>query len=171
MSDYLKDLLADAVRGLDRVKALASRIGLRYAELQPCPFGLGIAAAWSETRFVLMSTAAGGGSDQVYLTCGVLRDIHPDRLAALDACNSLTRDNPAYPMFLHDAEAGWGILMQTSLNIPLIERVPDLFEVTCRGLPELAEQRRTALLGKNLGGSPFRWSGDDLQQLLIRSVV
>jgi hypothetical protein len=69
---------------------------------------------------------AGGLEDAVAITVGVFKGVTQDRPTVLDACNTMTRDNPMYPVFLHDAQQGWDILVQQQFHIDLALKKPGL---------------------------------------------
>src|SRR5688500_19286268 len=70
------DIIHDAPQAtLERIKPVINRLGLRYLELQPAPFGVGLAVGFGETGFVVVSVAGGGNESHVSLSCGVLRDV------------------------------------------------------------------------------------------------
>jgi len=172
MSGIFDDMLGPAIRQLDRVKVATADVGLPYVDVPSCPFGVGFVVSWSDARFVLASVP-GGTVETLYLTCGVLRDIEHDRLAALDQCNQLTRDNPAYPVFLHDAEVGWDILVQMCVPAALVDAVPQMFRGWCEHLPYVAERARQAFAAElDVGGVPHSLRrADELSRLLVRSLA
>jgi hypothetical protein len=122
--------------------------------------------AFGETDFVVVSTAAGDGHP-VSLSCGVLRD----RLLVLDGCNRITQDRAAYPVFVHDAEVGWDIVLQTSFPLQVLLDAPGYLRAMVVGLPDVATEARHQLLDSGVGGVAYRWERADLQRLLIRSMI
>ena len=166
------NLLGECQRQMDRVVALLSQLGLRYVQIPRVLFGVGVGIGFSRTDFVVVSILGGGAENQVMITSGILKDITQDRVAALEAANSLTRNNTAYPVFLHDAQAGWSMLMQTSLPIPVVLNNPQYLDVVVQGLPGLAEECRATIAERwPLEGVAWEWTDGDLDGLLIRSLI
>jgi hypothetical protein len=155
---------------LDKVKLLSSQVGLEYEELPPQPTGVGIAMSWRETDFIVLSVIGYGSENQLWLTCGALRDIRQDRLAALDACNKLNQADCAHPFFLHDAPTEWDILVQQTYPVQLLLDVPRFFANCCTSLPGVTEQARKEFFG-DLGGSPYSWTVEDVDRLLAHSML
>lgn len=171
--DIFDEFLAAAKASLDRAKALASQVGLKYVELpRPAmPVGVGIAMAFGDTHFVVLSVMGGGNEDQLNITAGVLRDIRQDREKALGLCNGMVRDNPAYPIYLHDAQIGWDILVSNMYPLQLLVDNPTFFANAVRALPIVAEAARSKFAEAELGGQPFRWNGEELDRLLLVGMV
>lgn len=156
---------------VDRVRALVEGpLGLRTQSLDPGPLGVGFGVGFGDTDFVVVS-AAGGNDQHVSLTCGVLRDVRRERLLVLDACNRITQNRAAYPVFLHDAEIGWDVLLQTSFPLQVVLDAPGYAKAMLVGLPEVAAEARGQLLAGGVGGVGYRWEPADLQRLLVRSMM
>jgi hypothetical protein len=132
--------------------------------------GVGFGVGFGDTDFVVVS-AAGGNDQHVSLTCGVLRDVRRERLLVLDACNRITQNRAAYPVFLHDAEIGWDVLLQTSFPLQVVLDAPGYAKAMLVGLPEVAAEARDQLLAGGVGGVGYRWEPADLQRLLVRSMM
>jgi hypothetical protein len=163
-------MLAD--QQLERVKALCAQTGLKYVDLPPEWVGVGIAIGFGQTDYVVLSVMGGGNENTLMITSGVLADIKRDRLAALEAANNLTRNNPAYPVYLHDAELAWDLMMQQSHPIDLLLDVPQYFSTCVRVLPQIVTEYRKDIPGKwDLGGRPWEWTTDDHRTLLLRSLL
>lgn len=171
--DFFDELLAAAKVSLDRVKSLASQVGLKYVELPrpEAPVGVGIAMAFGEMRYVVLSIMGGGNEGQLNLTAGVLRDIRQDRDSALTLCNGMVRDNPVYPIYLHDAQIGWDVLVSNVYPIQLLIDNPTFFANAVRALPIVADDARSKFAEAGLGGQPFRWNDEDIARLLIESMM
>jgi len=85
------------------------------------------------------------------ITSGILNDIKHDRLAALEASNTL--DNTAYPVYLHDAEVGWALLVQQTHMIEILLDLPGYFNNCVRALPRVVIEYRKSIPEKwDLGG-------------------
>ena len=114
----------------------------------------------------------GGGSEgQLNVTSGILRDIKQDRLTALSLCNGMVRDNPAYPIYLHDAPMGWDILISNIFSIRMLFESPTSFANAVHALPQVADNVRPKFLEAGLGGQPFNWNTEDLNRLLMVSML
>lgn len=166
-----EDLLAAAKATLERVKSLTVQIGLKYVELPEAPVGVGIAVAFGGTRYTVLSVMGGGSEGQLYITAGILRDIQQDRLTALGLCNGMVRENPAYPIYLHEAPMGWDILVSNMLSIRVLFESPTFFANAVRALPLVADNVRPKFWEANLGGRPFSWNSEDLNRLLLVSML
>jgi len=171
-SDFWKDeILGGARETLEKVKPLVTQLGMKYVELPDSVTAVGIAVPFSETQYSMLAVMGGGNEGQLYITAGVLRDIQQDRLAILKICNHMVGDNPAYPIYLHDAQIGWDILVSNMFPISLVFDVPKYFANAVRALPIIAESARSTFAEANLGGQPFRWNADDLNRLLTVSTM
>jgi len=134
--------------------------------------GVGIAVGFGQVDYVILSILAGGNENQLMITDGILKDIKRDRPAALEAANHFTQSNTAYPVFLHDADAGWALIMQQTHPIELLIGVPQFFSDCLRALPlTVMEYRRTVAERWDLGGQPWSWTPEDHAALLTRSML
>lgn len=165
-----EDLLVVAKATLGRVKSLTTQVGWKYIELPepPMPIGVGFAVAFEGTQYVVLSVNY-SLENQLNITSGILRDIQQDRLTALDLCNGMVRDNPAYPIYLHDAPMGWDILVSNVFPVRMLFESPTFFANTVRGLPLVAENMRPKFLEAGLGGQPFNL--ENLNRLLMVSML
>jgi len=163
-------LLAPAVVRLDRVKKAVSEVGLRYVDLGEAVVGVGIGLSWSPTDWVVISIAAGGFEDLVAITAGVLKDVERDRPRILDECNTRTRENITYPVYLHDAQDGWDVLVQQRFHIDVLLTVPGLLHGTLSNLPIHAQRTRDEFREHGLRGETHEWNADTTR-LLIRSLL
>lgn len=160
-----------ARRQLDRLQGALRANGLKTGELLETPFGVGFGVAWSETRFSVVSATYEETVPFAYVTAGVLKDVPRTRQALLEVCNSLTRDNPAFPAFLHDAEEGWDVLFSARVPVEVLMSQLQYFRLLLEygpGSAELALERFAA------GGIPttgrHTWS-EDVPRLIMRSVI
>lgn len=166
----MPDLAGPARPTLALVLSLLRNRGLRYTELGDIFLGVGAAVRGPGAGYCVLSVGAGGNELVVNLTIGVLKDIDQNRLAALDACNRLTRDNAAYPYFLHDASTGWDVLMQVRLPVGVVVDAVEYFLDLIVELPGVAGASQAQLVGE-LGGVAYTWSDPDIQRLLLRSLL
>lgn len=169
----MDELIELAKQQLERVKVLCTQSGLKYVELAPTFMGAGVAVGFGETDYVVLSVAGGGNENQLQITSGVLNEIKQDRAQALEAANYFTSNNAAYPVYLHDAEVGWALLMQQIFPVELLLDVPAFFTNFCvKALPQVVVQYRQTVAEKwDLGGRPWEWNPQDHNSLLIRSMM
>lgn len=168
----MDELIALAKSQLGRIKALCSQVGLKYIELPDDVFGAGIGVGFGETGNVVLSVMGGGSEGKLMITSGILWDIKQDRLAALNACNSFTSGNTLFPVYLHDAQNGWSLLMQLTYTIDLLLDNPDYFDLVVRSTPQMAAQHRAEIAEKyDLGARPWQWTAEDLSMLLSKSLA
>jgi len=168
----MDEFLGLAAGQLERIKVAVSQLGLKFVELAPTLAGVGIGIPLGETDYVVLSILAGGAEHQLMLTCGVLRDINRDRLGVLDACNRRNQSSSAYLFYLHDANAGWDVLVQHTYPVELLLDVPPFFQAAITGLPRQAQEARTQFASEcSIGGEPYRWNDEDVGRLLIRSML
>jgi len=157
---------------LERVKALCSQIDLTYTEM-PTPIigvGVGIAIGFSEIDYTICSILAGGNESHLMLTSGILKDITQSREIALPIVNRFNQQNSSYTVYLHDAEAGWSLLVQRATPIEVFLDSPAYLGGLARGLPIEVQKFRTELAQEStLGGQPWNWS--DRNDLLTRSML
>lgn len=164
------ELLAAARGSLREVQRILSDEGLRFMELRDAPWGVGVAVAFGQADYVVISVMA-GNEHVVYLTSGILRDVVGDRLTILNACNRFTRDNVATPFFLHDADAGSDLLVQQAVVRPLLQQAPGYLVALVRNLPAVAAEARPQLASGGISGSLYQWTEDDVARLLLRSTM
>jgi hypothetical protein len=166
------DIIAVAKQQLKRIKVALTQADLNYAELPDQVFGVGVAVGFSQAEYVVLSVMAGGMENQLMMTGGILKDVNQDRLAALDACNRFNQSNTAFPVFLHDAEIGWSILVQQTHPIEVVLDVPEFFIGNVRSIPQIVAQYRETLAKEwSLGGRPWAWNEEDHRALLMSSML
>ncbi|MGH3159141.1 MAG: hypothetical protein ACRDNF_21570 [Streptosporangiaceae bacterium] len=168
----MTDLTGLAKQQLGRIKVLLNNAGLKYYDIPNDLFGAGVAVGFGENEYIILSVMGGGMESHLLLTCGILKSIKQDRLAALEACNSFNKSNTAYPVFLHDAKTGWAIIMQQTLPIDVLVESLEYFATLVRSLPQIAKDYRNTLgEDQQLSGQPWVWNDEDLDSLLIRSML
>lgn len=165
------DLADIAKRQLNRIRVALNEGGLKYLDIPNDLFGAGIAVAFSQTDYVILSVMAGGMESQLLLTSGILKDIARDRLEALEVCNNFNKSNTAYPVFLHDAEVGWAVILQQTQPVEVLLDSPDYLITLVQSLPQIAGQYRGTLADSRLGGQPWAFDDEDVNSLLIRSMM
>lgn len=168
----MDDSIALPRQQLARIKVLCSQVGLDVVDLPEQFIGVGVAASFGPADYVVLSVMGGGVENVLMITSGILKDIRQDRLTALNACNYFNSSNTAYPVYLHDAEAGWALIMQQTIPIDLLLDNPEYFNVTAHHLPRaVAEYRQTIAEKWDIEGQPWAWNGQDLSSLLVRSMM
>jgi hypothetical protein len=166
------DFIALPRQQLARVKVLCSQAGLNVVDLAEHFLGVGVAVPLGPADYVVLSVMGGGIENHLMITSGILKDIQRDRLAALNACNHFTSSNTAYPVYLHDAEIGWALIMQQTHPIEVLLDIPEYFSAVVRHMPRLAAEYRLTVAEKwSIGGLPWAWNEQDLGALLIRSMM
>jgi hypothetical protein len=168
--DRYDELLVSARRVLEVLKTALRGFGVQYVDLPvpPIPVGVGIGVVWEDGDLLTISVGCDEGS-LVNLTTGVLADVTQDRLLVLDACNRRTRDNSLLPFYLHDAEAGWDILLQQRFPAELLLGDRDFFSECVQVIPMAAREARADFAEQGLGG--HRYEASDLSRLLLRSLM
>jgi hypothetical protein len=160
----------NAIQQLDRVKKALARLGIKFFELNWDVFGAGVGIARDGEGFIVLSVS--GPADGVLnITVGILKNVAHERLRLLELCNSLTRDNTAFPVYLHDAPDGWDVHVQQRYLIDLLEDEPWFFRACVENLPATAESTRVKFQEAGIAGEPYIWNKSDAQRLLVRSLV
>lgn len=167
----MDNLLDLAQRQLEQAKDALTKIGLRYTELDPFIMGVGVGVPFGPADYVVISVSGGGNESMLNVTSGVLQDLSQDPLKILSICNDLTRDNPTFPHFLHDAQAGWAVLVQHRTLATVLYDVPGMMQVIVENLPVIARQSREKLTAAGVTGRPYDWNATDANHLLIRSLM
>jgi hypothetical protein len=168
----MDELTALAAQQLERVKALCSQIGLKYVELPAHVMGVGIAVGFGETDYTILSIMGGGAESQLMTTSGILKNINRNREAALQRVNRFNQQNTAYTAYLHDAEAGWSLLVQHTAPVEVFLDVPSYLNALVRGLPMAVQEFRQQIAEEaELGGQPWSWTAQDHGELLMRSML
>ena len=121
--------------------------------------------------FVLVTVPGPPGHLVLYLTCGVLRDIRQEQLAALNVCNEINQGGAPFACFLHDAEAGWDILAQSKMPVALAFQAPQFFSSAVKGLPGAIEEMRPKFASAELAGERYQLSREDVGRLFFRSMM
>jgi hypothetical protein len=166
------ELIGLAKGQLGRIKALCAQVGLKYVELPDFVLGAGVGVSFGDDGHVVLSVMGGGSESKLMITSGILRDIKQDRLTALTACNSLTSGNSLFPVYLHDADNGWSLLMQLTYPIDLLLDNPEYFSLIVRAAAQIAANHRAEIAEKyDLGGGRWPWTAEDLNILLIKSMA
>jgi hypothetical protein len=155
---------------LARTTQLLEHLGLQYVSMEPWSAAIGAALAWGETEFLVLSVSF-GSPGTLYITAGVLKDLQQEALPILTLCNQRNQNNPAYCVFLHDAEAGWDVLIQHSFPVQLLLDVPPFFKASLEPTTGAAAEARAEFSELGLGGMPHRWCDEDRKRLLMRSIV
>lgn len=169
MSDFMADHFRQAEATLQGAKLLLDQAGLNYVDV-PSMFGRSVALSWGDENFVLVSVAGPPNDHSVFLTCPVLGELEQNRTLLLEQCNYFTWSNPAFPVFLHDAEEGWAVLVATSDPAAVFHQVAGLLVSKIQGIRGAASVIRQGFLDAGARGSLWEWRSDHLSSLATRSV-
>lgn len=167
----MEQLLNLARQQLEQAKTALTKIGLKYVELDPFVMGVGVGVPFGPSDYVVISVSGGGNESMLNVTSGVLQDLPQDPLKILTICNELTRDNPTFPHFLHDAQAGWAVLVQHRALATVLYDVPGMMQVIVENLPVIARECREKLTAAGVAGRPYDWNATDANHLLVRSLM
>ncbi|WP_194905276.1 hypothetical protein [Catenulispora rubra] len=165
-----------AAQQLNRIKVLCDGLGLKYLELPDFVMGVGMVVGFGETEYALLSIMA-GQENRIMVSGGIVKDINHDdinhdRLAALEAANSFTRDNTFFPVYFHDAEAGWSLILHQTHLLEAMLAAPDYFSLIVRTVPQMVTEYRRQLAEKGtVIGTAWRWTPEDHNLLLIKSIL
>jgi hypothetical protein len=160
-----------ARRQLNRLEATVSDLGLKFQELPECPLGLGFGVAWSATAFTVVSVNFEESVSLANVVAGVLKSVPQDRLAILNTCNLVTKDHPLFATYLHDASAGWDVLVGQRLPVDLLESQSGFFGQLLEYDPIRAESAVEKFAAAGIASARHTWDADDLQHLLIRGLA
>lgn len=156
---------------LNEIRQALTAAGLKYVDAGHFVMGAGVAVAWADGLYALLSVA-NFLDNQFSITYGVVRDIHMDRPAALELCNRHNQNIAAYPAYLHDAQNGWDILQQNVLPLQVLRDAPQfVFGFYLTGNPQIVDGLRSQAVAAGLGGQPYRWDQENLGRLLPRSLL
>jgi hypothetical protein len=168
----MDEVIEKAVSNMTFVHTFLRSAGLQFYDLGTrLSLGTAVAVGFGGEGFVLLTIMGGGNENQLFLTTPVLRDVNQDRLAVLDACNSQTRDNASFPTILHDADAGWDVLVQQVYPIQMLGYGADWIEVNVRGIAGVGAQIRDKMAPLGIGGLAYQWTNEDLDRLFLRSML
>jgi hypothetical protein len=160
-----------ASRQLDRLQEAVRAIGLKTGEVRETPFGVGFGVAWSDTRFSVVSATYEETVGFIYVTAGVLKAVPQARRPLLEVCNGLTRDNPLFPAFLHDAEAGWDVLLSARSPVEVLMSQPAFFRLLLEYGPGTAELALERFAAEGISTAERHTWSEDVPRLIIRSVM
>lgn len=167
----MRDFMGAAPDTLARVTDLLDRLELRYVQLPDSPMGVGVGLSFGEGGFEVISVIGPPSDSSVKLTAGVARDVPQDRLQILDLCNLHTQGLSQFPIYLHDAQLGWDVLMQVDFPVQLLEDVPPFFLNVVHSLPGIASEARQAFVDAGCAGEPYEWNEPDTTRLMLRSTM
>lgn len=169
--DEIEQAEARVAESVDEIRRTLASAGLQYVEAGRFVMGSGVAVAWSETFFAMMSV--GNFLDQqLNITYGVLKNIERNRTTALEFCNRHNQDLSAYPTYLHDAENGWDILQQNVLPMQVLRDAPAfVVGFYLGGSSQIVDDLRSNAREAGLGGEPYYWNEEDVQRLLAKSLM
>ncbi len=156
---------------LNEVRQALTVAGIKHVDVPKFVMGGGVAVAWSDDFFAVMSVA-NFNDQEIKITYGVLRNINQDRLSALEYCNLHNQNFVTYPTYLHDAENGWDIILQNVLPLQILRDSPEfVVGFYLHGSSEVIDDLRTKAAELGLGGQPYRWNDEDASRLLAKSLM
>jgi len=162
---------ASAAQQLNRIKGLCDGLGLKYLDVPDFVMGVGMVIGFGETEYALLSIMT-GQENRLMVSGGIVKDINHDRVAALEAANSFTRDNSFFPVYFHDAEAGWSLILHQTHLLEAMLAAPDYFSLIVRSVPQMVTEYRRQLAEKGtVIGTEWRWTPEDHNLLLIKSIL
>jgi hypothetical protein len=165
--DDLDRMEAEARAAVDRIQQSLTRIGLKSVAAPPNPFGSALGVPWSPHDFTVISVHM-GDPGPVNLVSAVLRGVSRDQ-AILGTTNRLTRDNALFPCVLHEAAAGWDVLMAQRFPEPLLVKDPQFLQLCVEALPQRAAEAVPEFAA--FGGRRPEWGAADLGDLVTRSLM
>lgn len=161
-----------AQRNLAALRSSAETGGFACSDVVGPPFAVRFCVGEpGQRRFVMVSVLAFDDSEHmVRLTTPVLKDVVQRRGRALDFCNELTRENPAYPCILHETDEGSDLLIKQCYPHDLLLTAPEFFRGKLGSLPSVASVTRDRAADAGLSGSVYEWSAADFWRLSTRSM-
>jgi hypothetical protein len=167
----IEDAQVRVARSVDEIRSALASAGLKYVDVGGHFMGTGVAVAWADTFFAVLSVA-NFVDQQFSITYGVLRDVQRDKPIVLEYCNQHNQGFAAYPVYLHDAENGWDILQQNVLPMQILRDAPDfVLGFYMGGSSQVVEDLREKASEVGLGGLPYQWTEEDAGRLLARSLI
>jgi hypothetical protein len=157
-------------RELRRVTKALAALGICFVELSGDGLGAGVGLTRADAELLVLSVPRAAGS-VLNVTAGVLKQVPHERCRLLELCNSLTRDNAACPVYLHDAPDGWDLHIQQRYLIELLLAAPWYLRACVENLPAVAKSARSKFRVAGIGGEPYTWNMADAHRLLTRSLI
>jgi len=167
----IEEWRADAEVTLNAVRLILESCGLASVDVEPIAMLAGGAAiGWQEGGFSVVTVGLGGSESLINIATGAMKDVPHDRLSILETCNACTRDNPLFPVYLHDAEIGWDILVHQRWPLEAFGDSPGLLGIFLQVQQQKADEAREKGLARSLEGGRFVWDDDDIKRLAISTV-
>jgi len=167
----LPDPLEEAHEAVRQLAEAMQSAELNVAQLPDTGVSSNLLLGFGDDGYVLV-TVIGGNEVTTYLTTGAAADVEHDRLAALEFANARTRENPALPVFLHDAGDGhWDLLVQQSHPTAVLTQNPGFLRGMITANIARTVAVREALAESTVGGRAYEATPEDLQRLAQRAVV
>ena len=157
---------------IHRVGELVGGLGLSFSEMPRHALGGGFALAFAEDVIVAVSVSF-GNHHQFSISWGVAKDLARDAASITWACNRHNQDLTAYPVHLHDADAGWDILQTCTFPVQLFEAEPDFIAgwLLNPGYSAVIRGIRDAFVAAGIAMQPYLWNADDANRLMMRSLI
>jgi hypothetical protein len=164
--------LAEAGEALQRLRQVLESRGVQYTALPvpalPCGLGVGLLVGQD---LITVSVGSPPDSHMANLTGGVLKNVAEDRLQVLDLCNRCTRGNAGFPVYLHDAQAGWDVLVQVRFLVDQLAEDGDMLIAYLQQLPGAAENARADFATAGIASERYQADAADFERLLLRSLA
>jgi len=171
MPDELDEQQELVARELEAVASVLAAHGLQSYPLGRSVLGAGKVIALPAGGFTLVSVGL-FRHEMAYLTGGVMRNLAQDqRLAILNTVNEWNQNNSLFPAYLHDAAAGWAVLIQCTLRASQFAIAPRFPIELVTLMPQVVVALWDKLVGRGVSGEPFAYTTADLDQLLLRSLA
>ena len=170
MSDFMDEHFQESQITLNRLTNTLDRLGIKYVAI-PNMFGRSVAISYGGHDIVMLSVCGPPGHNAVQIVSPILKDLERNRPLILEECNRRTSGNPSFPVFLHDAEAGWAMLTAVATAAQLMVDTPMYFRGLIEHLPTVAAEIRHEARSAGIVGTEFGWEIEDLKNLAIRSVM
>lgn len=161
-----------AERQIDRLETILQAQGLKSVRLPSLPMATeGVAAAWGPEDFAIVGVSGIKEIEMFTITSCVLANVPThNRGSLLEACNTATSNQPSFPTFLHDAAAGWSVLVQQEHHLVLALENPDYFTAMFEHVARTPRRRREDdFAAGDLGGSVLTWSEEAVEYVFARS--
>jgi hypothetical protein len=157
---------------IDHLGQLLGQAGLQYSTLDRHPMGGGHVLAFAEDVIVAVTVNMYLGG-QFSITYGVGRDLPRQRCEILEICNRHNQGMTAYPIHLHDADAGWDVLLTLTYPFQLFVSEPEFISgfALNASVGEVVGGVRTAFAEAGMPLVPYQWNSEDASRLQMRALI
>lgn len=159
---------------VQRIAGVLANNGLHATRLGPAPvFGSsGLTLAFAPNVIAVVTVPMFVGA-QFSITYGIGKDLPQHRLEILDICNRHTQGLTAYPIHLHDADAGWDILLTLTYPIQLLLDQPSFITgfALNSGFVGIVAAIRGKFAKAGIPVTPYENNSEDQHRLQLRSLL